>query len=346
MGRIGDARRGLAVPVRPIGPRSRAALWTAGGAVWLMAAKRLSVRHPLLEKGPAQPPPPRLRQKASIPQLIKEAAARWLDHEGPRRGAALSYYTIFSVGPLILIVVTIVGFALGPEAAQGVISEQLEGFLGSDKAEAIEGMVESAQKPGAGLAAGLIGFATLLLGAGAVVGELQTSLMRMWGTVPKKSGLKTLVRNRLVSAAFVLALGFLMLVSLIVNAATAAAGKYLEVLLPIPEPAMQLLATGLSFGAIALVFAMIFKYLPRAQISWGDVWIGALSTAAMFALGNQLLGHYLGKATSSAYGAAGSLLAFMLWGYYCAQILYFGAEFTRAYAEKRGSGFASGTAPG
>jgi membrane protein len=327
---------------RPLGRAARAALWTAGGLTWAAAARRIAASAPDLDRPPLLSKPLR---KATVTAVVKEAASQWSAHEAPRRGAALAYYTIFSMAPLLLILAAVIGVVLGDEAARGLLSEQLRGLLGADRARVLESMVASAQQ-GSGARAGTIGFVMLLLGAGAAVGELQASLMAMWGTIPKKSGLATLVKNRLMSAAFVLTLGFILLVSLAVSSAAATAGKFLSSLLPLPEAALQAINAGVSLGMIASVFALIFKYLPRARIAWGDVWLGAGVTAALFSAGNILLGLYVGKGgPTSAYGAAGALLGVLLWTYYCAQILFFGAEFTRVYAERRGSGFRRGTAP-
>jgi membrane protein len=292
------------------------------------------------------PKNPRCDARASLWQVIKGAASRWLDDDGARCGAALAYYTVFSIAPLLLITLTVVGFVLGDQGAQHLISENLRGILGADKARVIESMMQSARASGTGVRASLIGFLAVLAGATAMVGELQSVLRRMWGTVPRKAGLWDAVLDRLLSAAFILAIGFLLLVSLAVSAGTAAAGRWLSSVIPFPETVMHAVNLMITIGFIAALFAGSFKYLPRAKMAWGDVWVGALATAFFFAVGNSLLGIYLGKVgPTSMYGAAGSLLALLLWTYYCAQILYFGAEFTRVYAERRGSGFVAGSAP-
>lgn len=328
---------------RRLGRLSRWSLWAAFGLAWRAAVRRVVP----LDRGPGRPPPILApRRKASLLEVFKGAMARWVEDEATSRAAALSYYAAFSMAPLVLIIAAVVGLLLGQEAAEGLVSAQLRGVMGPQEAQAVEGLVASAKRPGAGIAAGLIGFVVLLLGATAVVGELQSSLMKMWGTIPKKSGLALMIKNRLLSAAFVLALAFLLLVSLVLSSATSAAGRYLSAALPLPEFLLQGLNSAGTFATVALVFALMFKFLPRAKIAWKDVWIGAAATAVLFTLGNWLLGLYLGKAgPTTTYGAAGSLLAFLLWTFYCSLILYFGAEFTRVYAERRGSGFLRGAAP-
>jgi len=274
--------------------------------------------------------------------VLKDSFGRWMHDDVRRRGAALAYNTVFSAAPLMLITLTVVGKVLGPDAAEGLISDRLGAFIGSDRARVIEDLISSARASGKATTAGIVGCVLLLMGAVAVVGELQSALMSMWGTRPETGGLIAWLKDRLLSVAFVLSVGFLMLVSLLVNASAAAAGKWFSIFLPVPEAALQAVNGALTASLIWVVFALIFKVLPRARVAWGDVWIGAGVTALLFTLGNFALGIYLGKAApTSMYGAAGSLLGFLLWAYYCAQILYFGAEFTRVYSERRGSGWAS-----
>jgi membrane protein len=258
--------------------------------------------------------------------LAKEAVRAWSDDYAPSMGAALAYYTLFSIAPLLLIVIAVAGFAFGAEAARGEIFEQLSGLMGASGAQAIEDLLRSADRPGAGTLAMLAGVVTLLMGATAVFGELQNSLDRIWRAPARKQqqGWLNLVRSRLLSFGMILAIAFLLMVSLALSAVLSAIGEW------------RLLDTAASFALVTLLFAAIYKIIPRVRIAWRDVWVGAAVTAALFALGKFLIGLYLGKSSvASAFGAAGSLVAVMVWVYYSAQIFLLGAEFTRLYAHAR-----------
>jgi membrane protein len=258
--------------------------------------------------------------------LAREAVRAWSDDYAPSMGAALAYYTLFSIAPLLLIVIAVAGFAFGAEAARGEIFEQLSGLMGASGAQAIEDLLRSADRPGAGAIAMLAGIVTLLMGATAVFGELQNSLDRIWRAPARKQqqGWVNLVRSRLLSFGMILAIAFLLMVSLALSAVLSAIGEW------------RLLDMAASFALVTLLFAAIYKIIPRVRIAWRDVWVGAAVTAALFAAGKFLIGLYLGRSSvASAFGAAGSLVAVMVWVYYSAQIFLLGAEFTRLYAHAR-----------
>lgn len=271
--------------------------------------------------------------------LLKETFAKWNKDNVPRMGAAMAYYTVFSLAPLLLIVIGIAGVVFGQEAAQGAIMDQLRGLLGPTAAKAIEDMVANASKPSSGILATIIGIITLFIGASGAFGELQAALNTIW-EVPERPnrGLLGLVRGRFLSMLMVIGTGFLLLVSLVLSAALAALGSFFSHLLPVPESVLQVLNFVLSFAVITLLFAMMYKILPDRPIGWNDVWIGAALTAFLFTIGKFLIGLYIGKANfASSYGAAGSLVVILVWVYYSTQILLFGAEFTYVYAKAHGS---------
>jgi membrane protein len=273
-------------------------------------------------------------------QLIKETFSEWSEDKVPRLAAALAYYTAFALAPLLLIAITVAGFFFGREAASNQIAQQLAGLIGPSAAESINTMIESAgaNKSG-GIIASVIGIATLLFAASGVFGELQDSLNTIWEVQPKPDqGIMATIKQRFFSFAMVLGVGFLLLVSLVLSAVLGALGGMVG-----GEQADQSLIWKainfvVSFGVITLLFALIYKYLPDVKIQWRDVWIGAMATALLFTIGKAALGWYLGRpGTTSTYGAAGSFVALLLWVYYSAQILFFGAEFTQVYAKSYGS---------
>ena len=272
--------------------------------------------------------------------MLRKAASAWMEDQAPTLGATLAYYTVFSLAPLLIIAISIAGLAFGREAAQGQIFIQLRDLLGDAGGKAIQNMVQNANaRPTTGLVATLIGFLTLLFGASGVFGQLQTSLNAIWGVRPKPGrGALGIVRDRFLSFGFILVVGFLLLVSLFLTTLIAFVGNRFGGMAPGMETLVQILNSVLSVAVITLLFAMIFKFLPDAQIAWRDVWIGALITAALFTAGKFALGLYLGKSgVASSYGAAGSLIVLLLWVYYSAQILFFGAEFTQVYANRFGT---------
>ena len=271
--------------------------------------------------------------------LFKQAFTEFGEDKAQRLGAALAYYTIFSLAPLLLIAIAIAGLVFGREAAQGEIFGQLSGVLGPQAAEAVQGMVKSAAKPKSGTIATIIGIVTLLFGAAGVFGQLKDALNTIWNVEPKKSGgIMTMIKDRFLSFAMVFGTGFLLLVSLVLDSAVAAAGHFLGNRLPGGEALWQGVQLILSLAVVTLLFALIFRYLPDIHPAWRDVWFGAVFTAVLFVVGKFALGLYFGKsAVGSSYGAAGSLVLLLLWVYYSAQILFLGAEFTQVYARTHGS---------
>jgi membrane protein len=281
----------------------------------------------------------RLLSVRQLGPVLREAWDCWNKHNAPKLGAALSYYTIFSIAPLMIVVIAIIGFVLGKQAAQGQIMAQIQGMMGSDGAHAIQTVIANADKPKTGLIATILGLITLFLGASGVLAELRDSLNRIWEVKPQSSGgLWSMVRERLMSFGMVLAIGFLLLVSLVLSAGISAAGKYVGGLLPVPAVVLHIVNIVFSFVVIAALFALIYRFLPDDRIEWDDVAIGAIVTALLFTLGKFAIGLYLGKAgIGSTYGAAGSLVVVLAWIYYSAQIFFFGAEFTHVYSMRHGS---------
>jgi membrane protein len=279
-----------------------------------------------------------LRPRA-VSGLLKTAYSEWSKDKAPRMGAALAYYTIFSLAPLLIIAVAIAGLAFGMQAAQGEIAGQIQGLVGRDGAKAIQAMIQSAHKPAHGLIGSMIGVFALFLGASGVFCEMQDALNSIWRVNPAgEPAIRSLIKARFLSFGMVLGIGFLLLVSLLISALLAAATKYLGGMLPIPAVLFESLDFLLSLFFITVLFAMIFKLLPNAKIAWSDVWIGAALTSLLFTAGKFVIGFYIGKSLSaSAYGAAGSLVVVVAWIYYSALLLYFGAEFTRVYARTLGS---------
>ena len=272
--------------------------------------------------------------------LIKETFSEWSKDKASRLAAALSYYTIFSVAPLLIIAIAVAGLVFGREAATHQIEGQARGLLGEQGAQAIQTILENTGKTGAGVMATIIGVNTLLIGASGAFAQLQESLNTIWEVKPRAGrGVKGMVRDRFLSFSMVLVIGFLLLVSLVLSAVLAGVGKYISDLLPLSSLMMQGVNFGISFGVTTFLFALIFKVLPDAYIRWRDVWVGAAVTALLFSLGRFLIGLYLGRSSiSSAYGAAGSLVVLLVWVYYSAQILFLGAEFTQVYATRFGKG--------
>lgn len=273
--------------------------------------------------------------------LVMKAYESWKANNGQRMGAALAYYTVFSLAPLLLIVTAVAGIVYGHGPARVMVLDSARRSVGPESAAVIGGLLEEIAKPVKGTLATVIGLGALLLGAMGVVGELQSSLNIIWKSPARPASFAGYFRTRLASVSFILAIGFLLLVSLVLNALAAGVGKYMGALLPVPEIALQAVNMAVGFSVITMMFAMIYKLLPEARIAWRDVWTGAMATALMFVFGNLVLGLYIGKSSvASIYGAAGSLIAIMIWTFYCAQILFFGAELTHSYAEARLKGIA------
>src|SRR3954469_79562 len=272
-------------------------------------------------------------------KLAREAVSSWSADYAPSMGAALSYYTLFSIAPLLLIVISIAGMVFGPDAARGEIYDQLRDLMGPQGAAAIEKLLQNVNRPREGAIAATIGVAVLLLGASSVFGELQNDLDRIWRAPAQlKSGLWNILRTRLLSFGMILGIAFLLMVSLVVSAALSALSKWWGPAFAGWQVVAHSVDTAVSFGLMTIVFAMIYKVMPRVRIQWRDVWIGAAVTALLFAVGKLLIGLYLGRSSvASGFGAAGSLVVVMVWVYYSAQIFLLGAEFTRAYAHMHGS---------
>ncbi|HEX3582606.1 MAG TPA: YihY/virulence factor BrkB family protein, partial [Thermoanaerobaculia bacterium] len=271
--------------------------------------------------------------------LFKQTWTEFSDDKAQRLGAALAYYTIFSLGPILLIAVSIAGLVFGKEAAQGRIGQELQGVFGANVATQLNTMIANAGKKGSGTIAMIIGIVTLLLGAAGVFGQLKDALNTIWNVEPKKSGgIMTTIRQRFLSMAMVLGVGFLLLVSLVIDAAISAMGHWISARFPGGEAVFQILQLIVSLAVITVLFAMIFRYLPDTKVEWRDVWLGAGFTGFLFVIGKFGLGLWLGKGSiGSAYGAAGSLVILLVWIYWSAQILFFGAEFTQVYANAHGS---------
>ena len=271
--------------------------------------------------------------------LLKQTYDEWNQDQAPRLAAALSYYTVFSIAPFLIVVIAVAGIAFGQEAVQGSLDEQIQGLVGREGADMIQEIVQNSRKPADNVIASVIGVATLLMGAGGVFGQLKNALNTVWNVEAKQGGgILNTIKERFLSFSMVLGVGFLLVVSLAMSTILSLVQNYFATLLPGTEVLLQVLNFVLSFGIITLLFAMIYKVLPDAEITWHDVWIGAAVTALLFTIGKTLLGIYLGNSgVASSYGAAGSLILILLWIFYSSQILLFGAEFTQVFARRYGS---------
>jgi membrane protein len=270
--------------------------------------------------------------------LLKDTFTDWMEDKALRLSAALAYYSVFSIAPLLVIAIGIAGMVLGEEAARGQLGETLTAHVGPIAAQGIQEMVKSVAKPGQGLTATLVGFATLLIGAGGVFGQLKDALNSIWEVKSiNGSGLMGFIRERLLSFGMVLVIGFLLLASLLATTAIAGLSHILEAWFALPSFVWSALNFFVSFGLSTTLFALIYKVLPDAKIEWRSVWIGAAVTALLFELGKFGLSYYLGReSTASSFGAAGSIVLLLLWVYYASCILFFGAEFTQVYARAAG----------
>ena len=273
----------------------------------------------------------------TIWSLLHQTVSDWNAHEAPRLGAALAFYTILSLAPLVILVVAIAALVFGHSTAQSQLLGQVESMIGRQGSEAVKGMIEHAQEPASGAFASIIGVITLLFGASGVFGELQDALNKMWNVKPRdEGGVWTTIKQRFFSFGMVLAVGFLLLVSLAISAALSAFGKFFSGLLPMPEFVLGAVNFVVSLAGVTVLFALIFRYVPEMKVPWREVWIGATATAVLFTIGKLLIGLYLGKAAvGSAYGAAGSLVVVIVWVYYSAIIFFFGAEFTHVLDASR-----------
>jgi membrane protein len=269
--------------------------------------------------------------------VAKEAAGNWSSHKDSRQGAALAYYSVFSLGPIIVIAIAVAGFFFGRDAVSGQVASSIKDMLGDTGAKAVQAMLADAGRPREGLIATLMGLGALIFAAIGVVVQLKDALNTVWevGETPGL-GVWHFIRNYVVSLAAVLALGFLLLVSLLVTAGLAVFGKYAA---PYTQEWLLHVVTNLaSVGVISLLFAMMFKWLPDATIDWYDVWLGAVLTAVLFEIGKSAIGFYIGKqGLESTYGAAASIIVILIWVYYSSQIILMGAEVTHAFAKHKGS---------
>jgi membrane protein len=272
--------------------------------------------------------------------MVKESVTAWIDDFAPSMGAAIAYYTAFSIAPLLIIVIAVAGFFFGADAASGYLYAQLGSLLGDEGAEAIRAMVETASNTDEGIIASGVSIVLLVIGATTVFAELQSDLDRIWKApaMKKEEGLWALLRSRVLSLGLVVSIGFVMLVSLVLSAALAALGKWWGGLFDNVEWLFHILDFLVSLAVITVMFALMYKILPRVRIGWRDVWVGSVVTALLFVIGKFGVGLYLGKSdVASSFGTAGSLAVLLVWVYYSAQIFLLGAEFTWVYAHRFGS---------
>jgi membrane protein len=273
-------------------------------------------------------------------RLLRDAAVSWVDDYAPSMGAALAFYTLFSLAPLLLIVISVAGLVFGEQAARGEIMAQLSGLVGPQSARTVESILEELNRPGSGVTGTLVGVLVLLVGATTVFGELRDAMDRIWRAPapPPGGGLLNLLKTRLLSLGLVLGIGFLLMVSLVVSAALAALSKWWAPWFGDVAVLAHLLDWIVSFGLIASIFAMIYKWVPRVRLAWRDVWIGATVTALLFIIGKTLIGLYIGRSgVASPFGAAASVVVLLLWVYFSAQIFLLGVELTWVYAQRHGS---------
>ena len=273
----------------------------------------------------------------TIWRLLKATVNAWLDDYAPSMGAALAFYTLFSIAPLLLIVISVAGFFFGEAAARMEIFAQISQLVGEDSATTLDTVLVSLDQPAASAVGMLVGLGTLLIGATSVFVELQNAMDRIWQVPPRPefSGVRDFFRVRLLSLGLVLGIGFLLMVSLVLSALMAALGKWWAPWFGEFAVVADAVNFGVTLAFITAVFAMIYKWMPRTHVAWGDVWIGALFTALLFTVGKTLIGLYIGRsAVASVFGAASSLVVLLLWVYYSAQIFLLGAEFTWVFAQR------------
>ena len=273
--------------------------------------------------------------------LLKEAVGEWQRDRVDQMAAALAYYTLFSIAPLLVIAVAVAGAVFGQEAARGEVVVQIQGLLGKAGAEVVQTALANTQNPeaGNGIVPSIVSTIALLFGASGVFIQLQDSLNAVWNVEPSpQAGVKAVVRKRIFSFAMVITIGFILMVSLVVSAGLAALSTFTNQLFPALEIFWKVFNIGISLGVFTMLFALIYKYLPDINIAWKDVLVGAFFTSLLFSIGKELLGFYLGNGSfGSAYGAAGSVVTVLAWIYYSVQIMLFGAEFTQVYTRKYGS---------
>lgn len=269
--------------------------------------------------------------------LLKKTYENWSNHRAPRLGASVAFYTLLSFAPLLVLTVALIALVFDQQRAQTGLIEEARQMIGNRGADTVRSLLANAQKPSSGLFASIAAFIILLFGASGVFTELRDALNIIWDTEPKNdSGLLGMVKERLFSFGMVLSVGFLLLVSLVISTVLAVIGRYFSTLVPVPAFVFETINFAVSFAVITVLFALMFKFVPARPVAWRDVRVGAVGTALLFTIGKLLLGLYMGKAgVGSAYGAAGSLVAVIVWVYYSAQIFFFGAEFTHVYADTR-----------
>lgn len=273
-------------------------------------------------------------------EILKESFSGFSEHKITKMAGSLSYYTVFSMAPLLILIISLCSLFLGREAVEGQIYAQLEGFMGKDTAAQLQHIIKKAALSGKGTMAAIIGGVTLLIGATTIFGEIQDSINTIWGLKPKpKKGWVKMLQNRFLSFSVIVSLGFLLLVSLAVTSVVDALSGRLQAAFPdVAVVIFYILNQLITLGIVTLIFAVIFKVLPDAKIKWKDILLGAVITALLFMVGKFGISFYISKSNvGSTYGAAGSLVVILLWAYYSSIILYFGAEFTKAYAVKYGS---------
>jgi membrane protein len=275
---------------------------------------------------------------SQIWQLLKEAYDDWVEDKASQLGAAMAFYSILSLAPLLVIAIAIAALVFGEAQAKQQLSDQMQQLMGPEGAEAVTSLIKNAQQPKVGTIAAILGVATLLFGASGVFGQLQDAMNEIWEIKPKPLGVWGYIKARFLSFSMVLGTGFLLLASLVLSAWLSGANDWLKEQMPGLDGLMQVAHVVISFAVVWVLFALIFRMLPDTEVTWSDVWVGAAITALLFTLGKYLIGLYLGTSSvGSAYGAAGSLVVLIIWIYYSAQILFFGAEITQVWSRKYGS---------
>src|SRR5574339_364783 len=280
---------------------------------------------------------------SNLPTLVKLSYQGWKEDKASRLAAALAYYTIFSLGPLLIIVIAVTGFFWQKEAVQLAVMSQVQGLVGADGADFVSSLLTSASSPARGIFATIVGLITLIIGALGAFNELHNALNTIWEVKEEETkgfveSIKKVIFSRLLAFTMILGIGFLLLVSLVISAGLSAVQETVGNAIPISEILLQIVNLIISIGVVTVLFALIFKFLPDVEIAWRDVWLGAFVTSLLFSIGKFVIGLYLGNSSvGSSFGAAGSLVVLLLWIYYSAQILLFGAEFTQVYANNYGS---------
>jgi len=280
---------------------------------------------------------------SNLPHILKLSYQGWKEDKASRLSAALAYYTIFSLAPLLIIVIAVAGLFWQQQAVQQQVMDQIQSLVGADGAKFVSDLLTSASNPAKGIIATIVGIITLLFGALGVFNELHNSLNIIWEVEEEKpkgflKTIKKVIVDRFLSFTMILGIGFLLLVSLVISTGLSAVQTTISNAIPLSEIILQIINLVISIGAITVLFALIYKFLPDAEIAWRDVWLGAFVTAVLFSIGKLLIGIYLGNsAVASSFGAAGSLVLLLVWIYYSVQILFFGAEFTQVYANNYGS---------